>query len=83
MSSISRTRTLDEMAEFWDRHDATDFDAVTHEADVEFDITSRRHYIAIDPDVMARLREAAFTRGVRVESLAKLWLQKRVLRQAA
>lgn len=80
VSSISHSRALEEMAEFWDAHDATDFDDQTHEVDMEFDLRTRRHYIAIDPDVLARLREAATARGVSIESLANLWLQERALR---
>ena len=69
------------MADFWDAHDATDFDDQTHEVPVEFDLRSRRHYIAIDPEVLARLRDAASARGLSAESLANLWLQERVLKQ--
>jgi hypothetical protein len=65
-SSISQARSLEEMAEFWDTHDATDFDAQTHEVSLEFDLHSRRHYLVIDPEVLARLRETA--------SAPKVWL---------
>jgi hypothetical protein len=78
-SSISRAQSLEEMAEFWDTHDATDFDAQTHEVSMEFDLRSRRHYLAIDPEILARLREAATARGLSAESLANLWLQERLL----
>ncbi len=78
-SSISHAHSLEEMAEFWDTHDATDFDAQTHEVEMQFDLQRRRHYIAIDPDVLARLREAAAARGLSAESLANLWLQERAL----
>ena len=78
-SSISHSRSIGEMAEFWDAHDATDFDDQTQEVTMEFDLRTRRHYIAIDPDLLARLRELAQARGVGLESLANLWLQERVL----
>ena len=83
ISSISQSRTLEEMAEFWDTHDATDFDDRTHEVAMEFDLRTRRHYIAIDPDVLNRLRDIAVTRGLSAESLANLWLQERLLKLAA
>ena len=81
LSSISRSRSIDEMAEFWDSHDATEFGSQTHEVSMEFNPRSRRHYIAIDPEVLARLRDAAGARGLSVESLANLWLQERILKQ--
>lgn len=71
------------MAEFWDTHDATDFDDRTHKVEMEFDLQVRRHYIAVDPDLLARLRSIAAARGLSTESLANLWLQERLLQPAA
>jgi hypothetical protein len=78
-SSISQARSLEEMADFWDTHDATDFDAQTHEVSMEFDLRAQRHYLAIDPEILTRLRVAATARGLSAESLANLWLQERLL----
>jgi len=39
--------------------------------------------IAIDPEVLSRLREEAAARGLSAESLANLWLQERILKQHA
>ena len=69
------------MADFWDEHDATDFHDKTHEVDIQFDLGARRHYIAIDPDLLASLRQEAKARGLSAESLANLWLQERLLGQ--
>lgn len=79
LSSLSKSRSLEAMADFWDTHDATDFDTQTHEVEMEFDLKASRHYIAIDPDVLAEVREAATARGLSIESLANLWLQERAL----
>jgi len=78
-SSISQSRSLEEMAEFWDTHDATDFEDQTHEVSLEFDLRSHHYYLAIDPDVLTHLREAASARGLSAESLANLWLQEHIL----
>jgi hypothetical protein len=67
------------MAEFWDTYDATDFEDQTYEVAMEFDIHTRHHYIAIDPDLLTHLRQLAQARGISLESLANLWLQERVL----
>jgi hypothetical protein len=67
------------MAEFWDAHDATDYDDQTYEVTIEFDLQTRRHYIAIDPELRDRLRKLAQARGIGLESLANLWLQERAL----
>jgi len=82
VSSISKSRSLQEMADYWDSHDATDFDAETREADIEFDIHTIHHYIALDPDLLTQLRRIAQRRGLGTESLANLWLQERVLKES-
>ncbi|MBC8446882.1 MAG: hypothetical protein H8D78_03955 [Chloroflexi bacterium] len=81
VSSISKSRSIKEMGEFWDTHDAADFDDQTHEVEISFDFGSRRHYIAIDPNLLTRLRALARARGLSTESLANLWLQEHVLIQ--
>ena len=79
LSSVSQSRSIKEMAEFWDTHDATDYDDQTHEVTIEFDLETRHHYIAVDPELLARLRKLAQARGITLESLANLWLQERAL----
>jgi hypothetical protein len=78
-TSLSHARSLEHLVEFWDTHDATDFDEQSHEVAMEFDLRVRRHYIAIDPELLSLLREQAQARGISAESLANLWLQERVL----
>lgn len=78
-SSISQSRSIKEMAEFWETHDATDYDDQTYKVTMEFDLQTRHHYVAIDPELLARLRKLAQTRGISLESLANLWLQERAL----
>ena len=80
-STISQAQSLEELAEFWDTHDATEFDDQTYQVEIEFDLKTRRHYIAIDPDLLIRLRHEAEHRGLSTESLANLWLQERLLTQ--
>jgi len=77
--SISQSRSIDEMAEFWETHDATDYDDRTHGVTMEFDLGTHHHYIAVDPELLARLRRLAQARGISLESLANLWLQERAL----
>jgi predicted DNA binding CopG/RHH family protein len=79
LSSISKSSSIEEMAEFWDTHDATDYEEETHEVEMDFDIQFRSHYVAIDPDLLKRLRKAASSRGLSTESLINLWLQEKLL----
>jgi hypothetical protein len=41
VSSISKSRTIEEMAEFWDTHDVTDFEDETYEVEMDFYIQFR------------------------------------------
>ncbi len=79
LTNISQARSIAEMSEFWDTHDATDFDDQTYEVAMEFEFHTRRHYIAIDPGLLTRLHKLARARGISLESLANLWLQERAL----
>jgi hypothetical protein len=79
LSSISKSSTIEEMAEFWDTHDVTDFEDETYEVEMKFDIQFRSHFVAIDPDLLQGLRKAAASRGLSAESLINLWLQEKLL----
>ena len=78
-TSLSLGRSLDQIAEFWDSHDDSDFDDKTHEVSMEFDLRTRSHYIAIDPELLILLHKLAQERGDGLESLANLWLQEKAL----
>lgn len=74
---ISRARTVDEIAEFWDSHSLADYWDQTRE--VEFEMRARRRRrITLDPDVYALLEAQARVRGVLPETLANLWLLQRL-----
>lgn len=72
-SSVSQAKTLEEMGEFWDVHDFTEFD--TDAPDVEFIIT---HSVPIEAELLTALQEKARLRGVSVETLINLWLQQKL-----
>ena len=82
VTSLSNSQTIEQLAEFWDTHDATDFDEQTHEVEMHFELDRRYHYVAIDPDLLSSLRQRAQARGLSTESLINLWLQERLLLQA-
>lgn len=79
VSNISQSKSVNEMATFWDEHDATEFEDQTHEVDMTFDFAVRRHYVAIDPSLLQKLQQKAAARGLNTESLVNLWLQERLL----
>jgi hypothetical protein len=76
-TSISKARTLEEIADFWDTHSLADYWDQTHE--VEFEVRAkRRRRIVLDPEVYDRIQAQARTRGILPETLINLWLAERV-----
>ena len=76
LSGISKSDNLEQIGEFWDSHDFTDFD--TDAPDAEFQI---RCAVPIDPDLLTQMEEEASRRGVSVETLVNLWLQQKLAEQ--
>jgi len=77
MTSISKARTLEEIADFWDEHSLADFWDQTHE--VEFKVRAkRRRRVTLEPDVYQRIEEQARARGIAPETLVNVWLVERL-----
>jgi hypothetical protein len=77
LTTISKARTLEEIADFWDTHSLADYWDETHE--VEFEVRAeRRRRITLDPDVYSRLEAQARVRGLLPETLVNLWVAERL-----
>jgi len=73
VSTISKAKSLEEMGEFWDTHDFTDYDTDT--PDVEFTVSCA---VPIELDLLSSIEEQARLRGVKVETLVNLWLNQKL-----
>lgn len=78
VSSISKAKSYEEMADFWDTHSLADYDDQLIEVDMTFDPLARRTKIGIEPGLLADLRRLARTRRISTETLVNLWLGQRV-----
>jgi len=78
VSSISRSRTVEEMAEFWDTHSLADYEEETCEVEMTFDPTARRTFVSIEPELLQDLHRIALERRVSTQTLVNLWLRQRV-----
>lgn len=81
VTSISKARTPEEIADFWDAHSLADYWDQTHE--VEFEIRAkRRRRVTLDPQVYTRIEAQARARGILPETLVNLWLAERLQSEA-
>ncbi|MCW5851209.1 MAG: hypothetical protein KIT87_14130 [Anaerolineae bacterium] len=78
VSSISKSRTIEEMAAFWDTHSLADYEDQTHEVEMSFAPSASRAYIGIEPELLEELRRIARERHVSLQTLVNVWLRQRV-----
>ncbi len=76
-SAVSQAASLEQMGDFWDTHDFTDFD--TDAPDVALTIS---HTVQIEADLLADIERQARLRGVSLETLVNLWLQQKLAEEA-
>jgi predicted DNA binding CopG/RHH family protein len=75
-SNISKARTEEEIGDFWETHDFTDFD--TDALDVEYSVSFA---VPVEIELFDALEKAARKHGVNVETLVNLWLQQKLEEQ--
>ena len=81
-TSLSQARTYQQVGEFWDSHDLSDFWDRTRPADFDVTIRSETTYCPVEARLAARLRSLAQRRGVSAETLVNLWLQEKLSEKA-
>ena len=74
LSSISKAKTYEQMGEFWDSHDFTEFDD-ERSPDVMFEISCK---ISVDPDLLSSIEKHAKLRKIDTETLVNLWLHEKL-----
>jgi hypothetical protein len=70
--------SLQEAAEFWDRHDVTDYDDLTTEVHFDVDLQRRTVLTALEPELAKRVAEVAQRQGIATETLINLWLSEKL-----
>jgi hypothetical protein len=81
-SSLSGSRSYEELGEFWDTNSLADHWDQTSPAEFEVDAKSSALYFPIDRVLADKLRTVAVSHGVSTETLLNLWLQERVAAEA-
>lgn len=70
--------TLDDMVQFFDARDMGEYWAEMPEAHFDVNIKRKRHLVAIDEEIIARLTEIAKSKKVSPEKLVNSWLQEKI-----
>ncbi len=75
-TSVSKAKTNEEIGEFWDSHDFTDFD--TNVPDIEYTVSFA---VPVEVELLSAIEKEARKHGVKVETLVNLWLQQKLAEQ--
>ena len=71
--------SYEQVADFWDIHSLADYWDETKPVEFEIEATARRRYlVALDPELLERVRHLARTRGLTTESLVNLFIEQRL-----
>lgn len=71
--------SLEEIAEFWDTHDTTDYQDVFVTVEAEFDLRQRHYEVEVKEDIFQALRRRAERRHVPVEEVLDSLLRNDLL----
>jgi len=77
-TSLSGSRSLDELAEYWDTHDLGDVWDKTRQVKADVRLLRRRYIVAIESDVIRNLRRLARRRRVSCGLLINRLLRERI-----
>ncbi len=81
-SSLSGSRSYEELSEYWDTHSLADHWDQTSPAEFELDAKSSALYFPIDRVLADELRTVAASQGISAETLLNRWLKERVADEA-
>ena len=75
---IPQTDSIQALAQFWDRHDLTDFEGEFEEVTEPVFERSTMVKIPLQPQEMESLKEIAESRGVACADLIRQWVLERI-----
>ena len=77
VTSISKARTLEEVADYWDTHSLADHWDETQEVDFEVRM-QRKCRVTLTPEIYEKIERQALEQGILPETLVNLWLAERL-----
>lgn len=80
-SKIPNFKTYEEMAEFWDTHEFTEFKDELEDVDIVFELDKPRTeslVLRVQKDIKEKLQKVARSKGLNVSTLARMWLMEKL-----
>ncbi len=77
ITSISKARNLEEIADYWDTHSLADHWDETYEVDFEVRM-QRKCRVTLTPEIYQKIEKQALEQGILPETLVNLWLAERL-----
>ena len=77
ITSISKARNLEEIADYWDTHSLADHWDETHEVDFEVRM-QRKCRVTLAPGIYEKIEKQALEQGILPETLVNSWLAERL-----
>lgn len=71
-------KSIEEVAEFWDTHDLSDYWDLTKEVEFESNIQRRVFLTALEPELAKKITDCAHKQGVSTETLINVWLSEKL-----
>ncbi|MBK6795376.1 MAG: hypothetical protein IPG76_00845 [Acidobacteria bacterium] len=76
--STTRANSTDELVDFFETNDMGDYWKQMPEANFEVNIKRRKHLIALEEDVVAKVTQIAKAKKVSSEALINTWLKEKL-----
>lgn len=80
-SKIPEFKTHEEMAEFWDTHEFTEFKDELKDVDIVFELDKPRTeslVLRVQKDIKQKLKKVARSKGLNVSTLSRMWLMEKL-----
>ena len=75
---LPRLKSVNEVVEFFDKHDMGDYWDRFAKAEFEVDIKTRKHLVAIDEKIIPSINQIAKSKRVTSAKLINTWLREKI-----
>jgi hypothetical protein len=75
---LPRLKSIDELVEFFNKHDMGDYWDRLPKAEFEVNIKTRKHLVAIDEKIIPRINQIAKAKRITSAKLINTWLREKI-----